>query len=377
MFVVYYFFLLIFSVFKVDNKKIIIINYGKGYWDTGKYICNELMRYDYKIYRAAKKIYKNSIPQGITFVKINSIRYLYHLATAKIWINNNRFWYWIRKRKNQFYIQTWHGCIVFKKVEAAVKNTPTLYLLSAKNDSKMANLFISNSTFWTNLYKKYFWYDGDILEYWYPKNDIIVSNNKVLIWKVKYYFWFSDSDKICLYVPTFRRDHSLNVYNIEYETVIKELKNKFKGDWKILIRLHPSVSNLADQLTGLNNYIVNATDYPDLQELLVATDFLITDYSSCIFDYALSKKPAMIYASDIEEYKKDRDFEIKLEDTPFPIATNNMELKGIINNYDIEKYKDKLNEFYNKIGLKESGESSKKIAKIISDIIESKRINLN
>ena len=366
----YYVFLLIFSVLKINNKKVIVINFeGRGYWDNGKYICNELVKYDYRIYWAAKKEYKESLPKEIYYLKINSIWYLYHLATAKIWINNSRFPYWIRKRKKQFYIQTWHWCIGFKKSEAdCEKSLSKYYVLSAKNDSKMASFFVSNSSFCTDYYKNYYWYDGDILEYGCPRNDIIINENKDLIRKVRNFFWFSDSEKIWLYAPTFRKNSSLDIYDIDFEMLVNELKSKFKGNWKLLIRLHPNISNLSNQLPGLNKNIINATNYPDMQELLVATDFLITDYSSCIFDYAISQKPAIIYASDIEEYKKDRDFAIKFEDSPFQIATNNKELKNIIDNFDISRYIGRLNKFYSDNGLNETGKSCEKIVKIINRI---------
>ena len=372
--IINYVLLLIFSVFKINNRKIIVINFwGKWYWGMGKYICKELVKYDYKIFWAAKKEYVKSLPKGINYVEFGTIKYLYHLATAKVWINNSRFWYGTRKRKDQFYIQTWHGWIAMKKVESAAENELSKeYVLSAKNDSKMANLFVSNSTYCTNRYKKYFWYNGDILEEWSPKNDIIINNSQWLINKIKNCLWISKDCKICLYAPTFRAKNSLDVYNINYKNLIKALNNKFGGDWILLIRLHPNISYLANQINIFSEKIINVTNYPDMQELLVISDFLITDYSSCIFDFTLKWKPALIYASDVEEYKKDRDFEIKIEDTPFPIATNNVELNDIIQNYDINKYKNKLKIFYNKIGLKETGKSSQKIAKIINKITKVK-----
>ena len=370
-FLYYQFFLRAFAFFRIDNKKVIIINFaGKWYWDNGKYISNKLLKYkDLKIYWAAKKKEKGSLPKEIHYVRFDSIKYLYHLATAKIWINNSRFESGIIKRKGQFYIQTWHGCIVFKKVESAViDKLPRKQVWDSKNDSKLADCFVSNSVFGTNFYKKYFWYDGDILEYWCPRNDVIVNNNKELIKKIKTNIKISDDEKICLYAPTFRANAWLGVYDIKYDLLIRELTNKFWWNWKVLIRLHPLISFLSKQLIGLNKNVINVTDYPDIQELLVVSDFLITDYSSCIFDYALSKKPAMIYASDIEEYKEDRDFEIKLEEQPFPIATNNMELKEVINNYDVGQYKSDLDKFYSNIGLKETGESSEIIAEIIREM---------
>lgn len=375
----YYVFLLIFSIFKIDDKKIVIINFnGKGYWDMWKYICNELLKYKnkYKIYWPTTTKFKDSLPESVIYIRFWSIKYLYHLATAKIRINNWRFSIWIRKRKEQFYIQTWHGCIWIKKVEAALwKNLWYFSILSAKNDSKMADLFISNSVFCTNNYKDNFWYNGNILEIWCPRNDIIINNDKLSISKVKKYYSLKMDDKICLYAPTFRMNKQiedyLGIYDIDYDKLLMDLKSKFQWNRKILIRLHPDISNINSLLFKTDSNIINATSYPDIQELLVASNFMITDYSSCIYDYALSKKPAITYAVDIEEYNRnERDFLLKLSETPFPIATNNQELHQIIMWFDSIKYEKIINKFYKKIGLKESGEACKGIVKIINKICQ-------
>ena len=370
-FSIYYFiFLTIFRIFKINNSKIVIINFdGKGYGDMGKYIGNELIKHNYKIYWAANKQYKDTLPKGIIYVKYNSLKYLFHMATAKVWINNIRFRYGMIKRKKQYYIQTWHAGITYKNVEKSAEKALTKqYILNAKNDSKMANLFISNSTYCTNLYKRDFWYDGEILECELPRADIIVNHDATSINKVKEYYKIDNDIKICLYAPTFRVDYSLDAYNIDYNSLINELETKFGGNWKVLVRLHPNISFLAKELGIYNENVISATDYPDMQELLIASDFMITDYSSCIFEFALSKKPALIYANDIEKYIKDRDFTLKLEDTPFPITTNNEELKNTIRDYNIEKYKKDLEVFNNDLGIHETGQASKIIVERINKV---------
>ena len=371
----YYILLFLFSLLRINNKKIVVINYnGKGYGDMGKYICNELLKGNYEIYWATTKKYKNTLPDGIKYVKYESIRYLYHLATARIWINNCRFRYGIKKRKKQFYIQTWHGCIGFKKSESASVNSLTKqYILGAKRDSKMANLFISNSDFCSNNYKENFWYNGKILKCGCPRNDIIVNQEKTVIKNVKKFYNIKFDEKVCLYAPTFRVNNSLKHYDMNYEVLLNSLEKKYKGKWKILIRFHPNISSLSKNKNIFNENIIDVTNYPDMQELLMTADFMITDYSSCIFDYAISKKPAVIYASDIEEYIKDRDFLIKLEQTPFPVATNNNELKRIIQNFNIVEYRKKVDNFYINLGLIEPGNSCKEISKIIYKIINERK----
>lgn len=368
----------LFRIFPIKKNKIFVSNYyGKGYGDIPKYITEELLKksntYDI-VWVIKDEIFASNLPKKIRVVKRNTLKCIYEQVTSKFWIDNCRKQFYERKRKNQFYIQTWHGCIGYKNAELAAADVlPEEYIKGAKNDSKMADLLISNSKYCTNFYKKYFWYDGEILECGCPRNDIIVNNDAKVIKKVKKYYKIKDDVKICLYAPTFRADGSLEPYNIDYSSLISELEKRFSGKWMLLIRLHPNISALAGNIKGYGENIINATDYPDMQELLVASDFMITDYSSCIFDYALSNKPALIYATDIEEYSKDRDFAIKIEDTPFPLARNNKELKKIISKFDIEKYKSNVDKFYNKMGIKETGKSSKKIADLIFEISNEKK----
>ena len=368
----------LFRIFPIKRNKIFVSNYyGKGYGDIPKYIIEELIKeklnYDI-VWVIRDNSFSENIPEEIRTVKRNSLKYIFEQVTSKLWIDNCRKQFYERKRKGQFYIQTWHGCIAFKKVElAAINVLPKEYILGAKRDSKMADLFISNSDFATNNYKKNFWYNGEILKCGCPRNDIIVNQEKTVIKNVKKFYNIKFDEKVCLYAPTFRVNNSLKHYDMNYEVLLNSLEKKYKGKWKILIRFHPNISSLSKNENIFNENIIDVTNYPDMQELLMTADFMITDYSSCIFDYAISKKPAVIYASDIEEYIKDRDFLIKLEQTPFPVATNNNELKRIIQNFNIVEYRKKVDNFYINLGLIEPGNSCKEISKIIYKIINERK----
>ena len=92
---------------------------------------------------------------------------------------------------------------------------------------------------------------------------------------------------------------------------------------------------------------------------------LITDYSSLMFDYGYLNKPLFLYSSDVTDYLNDRGFYFDYYKLPFPVATNIKELISICNEYDKNNYMNRLKAFYNKIGLKETGSSAKKIANII------------
>ena len=365
-----------FKLMPIDNTKIVICSYyGKSFGDNPKYIVKELLKQEKKkrIVWLVKNIeeVRDEFPKEVILSKYSLINTVYHLSTAKVWIDNCRKHYWSLKRKNQIYIQTWHGNITFKNIEKSAQDVLSYnYLYEAKNDSKMADVFISSSDFTNDLYRRDFWYQGEILKVGSPRNDIIVLQDSYMKDMVREYFSIDKEKKICLYAPTFRVDGSLGAYNIDYSNLKIKLEEKFKGEWIILIRLHPNISYKSDKIIKYNKDILNATYYPDMQELLVAADVLITDYSSSIFDYAISRKPAFIYASDINQYLEDRSFTIKLTDTPFSIATNNLELNKIIENFNLSTYTINLEKFYNELGLIENGNASKEIVNYIQKVME-------
>ena len=191
------------------------------------------------------------------------------------------------------------------------------------------------------------------------------------------YFDFNKNVKICLYAPTFRVDGSLSAYDIDFDRLINNLKKKFGGEWKVLIRLHPNISRKSTSLIRYNKNIIDASRYDDMQELLVAADFMITDYSSCIFDYAISMKKCCIYASDIDDYSKDRGFYLKLDEYPFEIAKNNEELASVIKNFNNDKSKKRIVDFFERVKTFEDGNGTKTVADLISDVVKGERDEAN
>lgn len=116
--------------------------------------------------------------------------------------------------------------------------------------------------------------------------------------------------------------------------------------------------------------VVDVTDYPDMQELLSIADAVITDYSSCIFDFGLTKRPGFILAKDIKSYSKERNFTIQWSDVPFPIAESDEELVNIIENFDSNSYEKKLYQFYhNYCGMYPTGQAAQAVASRIDKVI--------
>lgn len=355
-----------FCLLPIKDNKIILNNfYGKGYGDNPKYIAKELIKTKkYDLVWACKSEYNNTLPKEIR-PSNNWYRFLKEFATAKIWISNVRLPRYIKKRKGQFYIQTWHAGLTLKKVEKAVVHVlDKSYVKSAIFDAKQTDLMLSNFEGAKELYSTTFWYDGKTFCDGLPRNDDLVKNKNTVIKNKEL-----EGYKVVLYAPTFRATADKDAYKIDLDKVI-EVLNKITNDkWKVIVKLHPNM-NSED---GYVKYSENILDYSyvgDINELLFFTDLLITDYSSVMFDYMLLNKPIVLYATDIEEYKKDRDFWIKLEDLPFPMAKSNKELIDIINDINNKDYKQIYDNFGKEQGLCETGNSSKNVVKIIEKVID-------
>lgn len=353
----------LFQIFPLENKVMVVNYYGKGYGDNAKYIVEKLLSKKIKIIWAVKN--KDiQLPNGIKKVRINSIKYFYEIATSKIWIDNCRKPYYIKKRLNQYYIQTWHGAPALKKIERDAQHGLTKYYIeSAQQDSKKIDVIISNSKWMTNLYKNSFWYKGDILEVGSPRNDIFYD--KTLKLRDKIDKEYNTKDKIIiLYAPTFRKNYSLEKYNLNYHSLKKSFEEKYKKEVIFFIRLHPNISNKSKNIKK-EDYLFDVSSYDDTQELLYVSDILITDFSSLMFDFSLQNKPCFLYAEDLIEYKNDRDLYFDISELPFSFSQNVKEFKEQIYDFDLEKYLNNLNKFNLKIGNSEVGNASSVIYDLI------------
>ena len=362
-------FWLIFRIFPVSKNKVVISSYvGRGYGDNPKYIAEALLKKNRDIriiWIIKKKQEKNSLPEGVKSCGLFSIKRIYHLSTAKVWVDNCRKEF-IFKRKNQLYIQTWHG-FALKRIEKDVEDKlPPKYVKYSKHDAKYTDYIISCSSFMTKIYRNAFWYDGEIVEWGAPRNDIFLSDNSQIKNKVYDFYGLKPETKTVVYAPTFRADESLEPYGIDYMRLKQACEKRFGGEFVILVRLHPNIAAKSKELgITYNGEIVNATYYPDMQELLCACDIVISDYSSLMFDFALSYKPCFQFATDIEAYKGDRNFYFDLSDLPFALATDNDGLEKNVLSFDEETYKNALSEFYKSVGMVMDGKSSERCAELI------------
>lgn len=366
-------FYFLFRILPIKRTNILFIGYyGSQYGCSPKYLSQYFSKNDknIKITWAFTQPQKYNI-ENIYLIRYYSLRYFYELATSKVIISNYRLPEYFKKRNNQLYIQTWHSSLRLKMIENDAVNTlPESYVKMAKYDSSQIDLLLSGCKFSSEIFKRAFWYNGEIFECGTPRCDILFDQNENNIKTIKNKIGLKSDDKILLYAPTFRKGNNLSAYDIDFKRVLNELNQQ--ENWKVLIRLHPHLQEYSADLVKNNDSIIDVTKHDDIQELLLISDLLISDYSSLVFDFAITKKPCVLYTSDLEEYlKKDRNLYFNISKLPFPICRNNNELIETIKSFDIEKYIIALNKFNLKIGSFEDGNASKRVyEKVIKIIIQ-------
>lgn len=312
------------------------------------------------------------LPARVRIVLYDSEQAFYEYATAKLWVKNFQMVHLLNqgllKKKEQIYIQMWHGSFGIKKIEGdcGYLNADKAWLALAKKNAAYTDFWISNSRFESDVYKNAFWGAGKILEYGHPRNDLFFEQDQLQYKrKVQETYGIAPEKKLFFYMPTFRdQDHGL-LQPLPYERIAEELGSRFGGEWVCLVRLHPRRVS-PKQIEALKEQsVMDATMYPDVQELLAAADAMVTDYSSAIFDFLLTKRPGFILAEDYDAYEQIRGFYYPLTDTPFPLAKTNEELLEQIGTFDEESYRQKIDAFLKEKGSVEDGNASKRVAELI------------
>lgn len=363
------------KIIPLQNKVVLDNFYGNQPGDNPKYIARLLLKQNIKVIWLVREKLTTS-RENETFVRVGSLASVYHVMTAKVWIDNVRKREGQIKRRGQLYIQTWHG-EPLKKIENDVSGTLDMeYIRQAKKDSEMIDYILSESKLSYNAFKNSFWYDGKILNIGSPRLDIFnwskKDKNKILD-QVNKKFGLENNDNIIVYMPTFRNDHSADVYLSNYTELINKVTDKFKGTWKILIKLHPNVANDSENTIVFSDVIIDASEYGDPQELILRSQLLITDYSSVMFDGMMANKKVILLAKDLKQYLlTNRSMYLRYDELPFPIAMNEEKLLFNINNFNEHVYFDDINSFKNLYQFVDINNASEIVTKIILEFMQVK-----
>ena len=282
------------------------------------------------------------VPAGGTGVLRGTQEYYEALARSKYLISNDDMQAPFRKRDGQVYLQTWHGTPL-KKIGFDIANpqfiSGTAYFGHLAADIAQWDLLLSPNPFSTPVMRRAFRYEGEICEFGYPRNDLLRRDDTAEVAaRVRERLGLPPGKKVVLYAPTWR-DNQVYAngrrYRFNMRLDLEQAWQELGQDHVFLIRGHHHMAD--DVPAGMRDgFAVNVTTYPDITELYLVSDILVTDYSSAMFDYAVTGRPILFFTYDLAEYRDDlRGFYFDFEaEAPGPLLASSAEVIGAVRDID-------------------------------------------
>ena len=368
---------------KIDDKTIIFCSFGgKSYSCSPKAIYEYMIKdsnfKEYKYIWAFKNVEKYKFLEenkATKVVKLNSKEYKTYIAISKYWFFNYKIPDYLYPKKNQVFVQCWHGTPLkrlgcdlthFDNLLNTVKGMKKRYKIEAKKFS----YFLSPSRFASEKFisawnLKEIGKENIIIEEGYPRNDFLFKFTQEDVKNIKKRLGIeNETRKIILYAPTYRANqHETGVgYVYKEEIDFEKLKSKIGDKYIVLFRPHYFIANRFN-FDKYKGFVYNVADIDDVNELYIITDLLITDYSSVFFDYANLKRPILFYMYDLEHYKDySNGFYLDLEELPGKIVKKEEDLIEQIKNIDYNNvYDEKYKRFNEKYNYLDDGNASKRV----------------
>jgi len=240
----------------------------------------------------------------------------YHLATARVFIVDDYFFpiYVIKPRAGTTIIQTWHACGAFKKIGYSVLDK------SFGADEALTDRVRIHSNYDVCLvasqaaapqYAEAFRQPLDrfVSRLGIPRTDVFFGEERLerIREAVRRRYGLTDGRRVVLYAPTFRGDSVTDAHATD-DLDLAVLREALGADHVVLVRLHPFIRSRTVIGPELEGFAIDVSDHPDINELMLVSDVLVTDYSSAIYEFALLDRPMVFFAPDYEAYEAERGF---------------------------------------------------------------------
>lgn len=273
-----------------------------------------------------------AVPDGGTPVVRFSRQWHELLGSAAYLVNNGFFPSDFRKRPGQTYVQTWHGTPLKRIGHDGPTSHLNLSRLAALNHEPAAwDVLLAQNGYAADVLPTALRYTGGVMVAGYPRNDSLITQAPTRRAAVRELLGISNDQTAVLYLPTWRdyvtdfnKPHG-HVDMLEPAT----LRTGLGEDWMVLRRSHPDMTGHREALTRPD---LDVSGYPDINDLYLAADVLVTDYSSVMFDFCKTGKPMYFLAPDLQSFRSGpRGFYLDLETVaPGPITGSTEELVTVL-----------------------------------------------
>lgn len=336
-------------IVKTDDQLIFFNSFaGRKYDDSPKAIY-EAIRMDQR-FKEYKFVWAFHHPEafeivGAKSIKTDGLEYFITALKARVWITNSSFERGLHfKGKNTFYLNTWHGSPI-KKMGADISADNQSFSTKSPNSIDIMN---TQSYFEASIFSKCFGIPRNhFLEVGLPRNDELLTYKEEYRCEIKKKLKIPLDKQVILYCPTFReyeKDENLGVVLAPPINLYKWEKEIGK-EYVFLFRAHYEVS----KIMGIheNEFVRDVTNYPFLNDLMIASDILISDYSSIFFDYSIMDKCMFYFTYDYNKYEMKRGMYFDIRDY-ISGADNEEEVINLFKKLDYQKEIEKTKAFRNK-----------------------------
>ena len=310
-----------------------------------------------------------AFPSHVRTVPYGSQASVDALEAADLVLGNTHIEITWDKRPDATYLQLWHGTPL-KTVHRDVLWAPEGRLDQLDTDVARWDYLLSPSPASTPRLRSAFRWAGEVLELGYPRNDVLQPPRVDTVRaRVRAELGLADDETVVLYAPTFR-DRFLaepGAPSLQLSLDVARLAADLGPGTRLLTRVHYFMTSrlAAVDVPG----VVDVSWHPDMAELYAAADVLVTDYSSSMFDFAVTGKPLVFYAYDLATYRDvDRGFYFDLEKVaPGPVVATQEELTAALRDLpEVERaYAKRYRRFRRTYCALDDGHATKRVGRFL------------
>lgn len=293
---------------KTDDKLILFNSFAGRKFDDSPKAIFDVMKVDprfkdYKIVWAFHQPEKHEV-EGVEKIKTDELHYFKVALAARVWITNSSVERGLNfTGKHTLYFNTWHGTPM-KKMGTDIGSENASFGSKGENHF---DVMMSQGHFETDVFSRSFGVPKEkFLEAGLPRNDVLANYTEEQRQTIRSKLNIQKGQTVILYCPTFReyeKDENLGVVMTPPIDLMK-WEQKLGNKYVFFMRAHYEVSKVM-QIED-NDFVRNMTDYSDLNDLYIAADILISDYSSVFFDYSITGKPMLHFCYDYDKYSSKR-----------------------------------------------------------------------
>ncbi|NEA18391.1 bifunctional glycosyltransferase/CDP-glycerol:glycerophosphate glycerophosphotransferase [Streptomyces halstedii] len=278
---------------------------GRQYSDSPRAVHEELARRDTGVEHLwVVRDQQAAVPPGVRPVTLYSAEWYEALARSRWIVTNTHLPEWFERAEGQYVVQTWHGTPL-KRVGRDLEGTPhadAAYMASMPRRSAQWSVLVSPNSFSTPVLRRAFGYTGEVLECGYPRNDLLYAPDRAKVAAaLRQTLGVPEGHRVVLYAPTWREDRPRRGgrYALDLALDLDEVRRALGEDHVLLVRRHYLVGGSVPE----DATVRDVSRHPDVTELMLVSDVLVTDYSSLMFDFAQTGRPMLFHTHDLEHYR--------------------------------------------------------------------------